>query len=498
VRAAHSMINDLAAGLEQMMGPTQSRLRLLSRAASIYDEIDAQGFMTPDLQRQTADGNRVLAKTYRTLGDAANAMRRSTAAVQQARVLVSGPEGNLDDRALLASSLVELGDSLQAQGEAARATEAYAESSALSEQIVRDPAATPSMRMNLSIVLVRQGDRLYYEGKLDQAETAYRQSLQLDRETFDLNPNDPRRASLYATDIERLGDVLYAGGQVEQSCAAYREALGVRRRAAELAPDEPAPLQKLALAMQNVGWCFEQESRVDEALARYDESIAIQKRLLSSDPSNVVAATNLIGGLATRASTLMSRGETDDALAAYREAYQIGGSLRESAKAQSSVGAHTAAIAQLFARALIKQNNFQEASAVLDSSVKTLEELMAQDPPNLDYPRKLAVSLLTQGDLHCARHRFAEGIERYQQALEVLEQVVAISGTSEDRQLQAYGHYKLGRGWAQATQPERARQSFLEGKQVLTDLRAAGHLSNASEGFRLYLPQIQQALGEQP
>jgi eukaryotic-like serine/threonine-protein kinase len=493
VKAATSMIYELAEALGRMPGPTQSRLGLLIRAEEIFHEVSDSGQATDRMERLTADSHRVLAQTYRILGDLPRAVQHSEEAERRARSLVERSNVSLDDRAALSSIRTEAGDVLASLGRDREAEAAYAESLALAEANARAPGATPLMRRHLALVLQRKADRSFGSGDLEGAAKLYERSHSILRDLLTVEGEAPDLLSLYATGLERLADLLYARGRVGESCTRYREALAVRRRAQEKSPGDASRVGPLSLALQNAAWCAGEQGDAQLAAGLYEESIAAQRHLLASDPGNQILRSNLIGGLASLGGLFIETKEADRALPPLREATDLARRLQVENPSDPAAGGRAASVAEIFSQALQQAGQLSEAAESLDFSIATLHDLIGRHPDRIDLRRSLGYSLVSRGRLLARLGRRGESLAASRNGLAVREQVAAATGSPEDRQLVADSWYRLALGLRQAGRPDEGRQALQTARKILLDLRATGNLSDDAEGARL-LPEIEKEL----
>ena len=451
VRAANSMIYELAEGLSQMSGPTESRLGLLTRAAAILDQAQKSS-ADPSLARLQADSNRVLAQTYLLLGDLPRAEARARLAERRARRLAGRPAASLDDRSALASILILAADVRGAQGDPRGASSRYDEAIALFEAIRRNPAASPRMRLATALALSRKGDRLFTEGDVAGARKLYERGLGIVQALAPESDREPKIGELHATTLERLGDVLDAQGDDPAACRRYLESLALRRRAARRAPGDPSVTQRLALTLQLAGWCAEIERRIDDARARYQESIDMERRLLAADPANQDLATDLIGGLGQMGNALLSAGRAPEAVGWYREAVDLSRKLLDGQPQSVAVVAQAAALEQLLGSALVATGRLDEGGRHLDAAATLGSRLLAQDPASREHQRRMVEVLAARAEL--ARALWRQGDAR------------------------------------------RARQ-LLEGTKItLLRLRAAGQLAQGTGGAGEVLPDVERLLAD--
>jgi serine/threonine protein kinase/tetratricopeptide (TPR) repeat protein len=492
--AAKSMIYELADGLKKMVGPTESRIGLLTQAAKTLDGITAQQRPSVEMKRMRADCDRVLAQTYHLLGDPSKALERATTAEQFARELTTQPGGALQDKALLGSILMELGDIFSSVRRPADATAAYDESLSLLEQVGQSPEASADAIGTWSLCLTRKGDRLYDEGRLNEAGDMYSRSLRVIDGVVNRNGGVVRYRAILGTILERLGDISFNQGKEEECCQRYTEMLEVRKGSRDIEPDDPDVLRGYSLSMQYVGWCAEKNKRMPEAMGLYEESIQIQRHLLSSDPANARYVANLMGGLGTMGNATRTAGDMPSAIDWYRQAMRVGSAFCDKGLVDIEVDKKMAEVAALLSQALVKQKQLAEASEALRSSMRILEELHARDAQNLEYRRLLADNAASQGSILFAERKLNESLDFYRKALSIRKEVSATTGASDDLQFQAVAYYDFGRILKQMSRPYEAHQALTQGERILLDLRDAGQLSESSDGAREYLPAIQKAL----
>jgi tetratricopeptide (TPR) repeat protein len=449
VRAANSMIYELAEGLSQMSGPTESRLGLLTRAAAILDQAQ-EGPADPALARLQADSNRILSQTYLTLGDLPHAAERAHLAEGRARRLAGRPGASLDDRSTLAGILIESADVRNALGDQRGASSRYEEAIALFETISRSPEASLRMRLATALALSRKGDRNYTEGDIAGARRLYEKCLRIVQALEPESEREPKIGEIHATTLERLGDVLDAQGDDPAACRRYSESLTLRQSAARRAPNDPSVTQRLALTLQLAGWCAEVEKRSEDARTRYRESIEMERLLLAADPSNRSLATNLIGGLGQMGNTFLSIGRAQEAARWYREAVNLAHQLLEGQPQSVAVTAQAAALERLLGSALVASGHLGEGDSRLDTAIALGSKLLAQDPTNREHQHEMV-------EICAARCKLARAL------------------------------------WRQGG-ARRARHLLEKAEATLLRLQAAGQLAEGTEGARDVLPSVQRLL----
>ena len=496
VEAAATMVEELAEGMRKMSGPTEGRLGLLVEAERVFAKVSESGLATRDLRRRTTEAHRVFAPTYQLLGDSRSALRHAEEGERRALALLEDGGDSLEPKAALASLRVEKGDAFASLGKDREAQEAYDAAAALAEEIARDPAATAKERRVLLLCLQRQGDRALAAGDLGQAEKLFRRSHEVSRDLAASLARDPNILSQHANDLERLGDVLYAGGDVNRSCARYREALDVRRRTQVLSPADVTVLQSLANSTLNVGWCSDREGDVDRAASLHQEGIALLRRLADSDPGNTRLASMLVGGLASLGGVYVTAQRPAEALPPLRGAYERVRERRRRNPGDPAVAQQAAAVSDLYSRALRQAGRLAEASPVADFAVTVFRDLAREHPDNMDFKRSLGYAWVAKGKILQDQGRIPEAVAVLRQALELREAIARATQASQDKQLIAESRFQLAKGVEAGGDRGEARKILLEGRKLLLDLRAAGQLSEDSEGWRVFLPAIESMLKE--
>ncbi|MBW4697806.1 MAG: serine/threonine-protein kinase [Aphanocapsa lilacina HA4352-LM1] len=492
VRAANSMVHEMAGGLGQMLGPTQSRLGLLVRAGEIFDEVNVQGGTTAELQRQSAEANRVLSQAYRQLGDYRRASKRATLAVRQARALAGDAGSTPQDKAVLAAALVELGDVLRDTGQAEQAERLYRWARPFAEAAAGAPGAPATHRRNLANLLQRQGDIFYNGGKLAEAKTLYLRSAGIYQDSLAHGEGTAEAYSAHAIGLERLADMHYAAGQVDRGCERYREALQMHRRARQGAAGHPLLWRRQAIGLQNAGWCAEQQGQQKAALELYREGVQWQRQLLAADPADVGVRQNLMGGLGALANLHTARRETALAISQYREALALGKMLQQQKIDNAEVNTLCADLAWMLAQVLIKQGKTAEAEGSLVYAFQTLRRLGEIDGANIEHLSRFASVLGAQAELAATRAQAAESLRLSAQAADLCARVWGLTGSSLHGQAHAHALYNLAMAQRRVRIPE--RRNLLMGREVLLRLRSQGRLSDETEGYRLSLPAIEKAL----
>lgn len=493
IRAATIMVHELAGGLSRMEGPTESRLGLLDQAAMVFEAIAAEASPAPALRFQAIESRRMLAQTYRMLGEGESAAQQARRAVVEARDLLA-LDPVPENEHLLASALVECGHAEASLARQGAARQCFEEGIRRSERLTAGGAAAIGVRMLLCEGVCARANQLFFLSRLDTAAVYYRRAHALAAAILRDSPRETAAIGLMATCVERLADVAYYAGRVGESCRRYREGLSLRRRAHEAEPDNVVVIRSLTIAMQNAGWCAENSGDLDAGLRLYWEAIGLQERLLYKDPANVTYATALMGGYGTVGNALASIGRMDSARHAYTRALAVESEFARRGVHAPSLDLKTAQLSHLQAKTLAALGRFEEAEGAIHRASRLLAHLRAADPTNTEYARTLAYVLMSQAEvMHLADQLQAEAAA-LDSALAIRRRVASATGMSHDRQLVAATLVRIADVLERTGRVDGARDGLLNARDLLIELRNSGQLSSAAEGARELLPAIDRAL----
>lgn len=230
-------------------------------------------------------------------------------------------------------------------------------------------------------------------GDLEGAEQLFREAVAISRVT--LPPDDPYVAETKA----RLAGMLRRDGNLDEAEPLLREALAAQRATyGDLDLDVASTARNLASLLRDRAT----PESLAEAEALYEEVLATRRRILGDAHPEVAVARNSYAILLDRV------GDLDGAVAQYRELVRI---LEQSATAGSRLQADLAAIYNNLAATLRLQGELDEAAAIYDLALQTVDEALDEDHPNRAFARiGLAEVLADQGEHAAAESLFREGL----------------------------------------------------------------------------------------
>ena len=225
--------------------------------------------------------------------------------------------------------------------------------------------------------------------------------------------------------------------------------------------DDPALCAGLAGAYEALGVITADISKWSDALAVRKKALAIRRELATKPGAGTEDLLSLAKCLSGFAESLGSLGDVDGAFAARREALLVA----ESANAK---GLGSANHRLVLAKALIDvgkslfdaQNKAADALAKQERAREILRDLIASDPGNQDYRRRLAMYEGNRAIHLGSLGRMDEAIVSYRRAIELHEQLTDPSDPNWADQL-ARIHNNFGGTWITLGRPDKAMEEDL-------------------------------------
>lgn len=278
-RAALVMVDDLAAGLARMSGPTEAQIGLLEKATQTLAE------NAPD-QAARARAELRLGRAYRNVGRLDLALRRAEigrAIAARTALRESTPA----DLAILAAEL------LSAQGQPAAAATAFAEARqalAWVQPETLDDVAVARTWLMVEAHLLHRAALAGRVAEARQENERFSPQAQAWTARWPLDPEIQRIASMGTISYSML---LRQVGETEAARSATEEGLRWARRSLELAPTDPFHRLSYARSIGRLALDLDRRG-VPGATGLLREARALHLQLLESDPNNAVIAFEFI------------------------------------------------------------------------------------------------------------------------------------------------------------------------------------------------------------
>lgn len=294
-RAALVMVDDLAAGLARMSGPTEAQVRLLEEAAVTL------AANAPDAAARARAELR-LGRAYRNLGRLDPALRRAEAGraiAARAAMRDSTPA----ELAILAAEL------LAAQGQSAAAGTAFLEARRALNWV--QPATLEDVAVARTWLMVEAHllHRATLGGRVAEARQEYGTFAPQARTWTARWPLDPEIQRIASMGTISYSILLRQIGEAEAARAATAEGLAWARRSLELAPTDPFHRLSYARSIGRLALDLDRRG-VEGALKLLREARELHRLLLESDPNNALYAYEFISASSALARLEVRLGES--------------------------------------------------------------------------------------------------------------------------------------------------------------------------------------------
>jgi len=251
------------------------------------------------------------------------------------------------------------------------------------------PGCSDADRTNYAILFHRFADLLSSLRCRPEATEAYRRSIAFAEQVAAADTKIDQRQSLALT-YYRLGLCQSVDGDLG-ALDSYRMALSIRQQLADADPSDPNRQYGLADCQDKVGDMLYESGRrgreigpILEAIEHYRAGASIREKLLAADPGNAQYRRALAVTYERMGDVFRSIGRPEDSLAEYRR------------------------------------------------SLLLTEALAASDPKNIKWQRDVLLRHIEIGNV-LADRRPAEAVDRYREALPVVERVCSELATAEAR-----------------------------------------------------------------
>ena len=337
-----------------------------------------------------------------------------------------------------ASSLIDLGDVLFANGHSAEALAEYERALQVARGLVLLSPEEPKLRNVLAVALTKSGELIRMRGDVERAMLQYRQALSM-------APRELRYLRDLAFTHAQLGIALQRSNDPSAALEQFRIEVALRHAVSTTAPTDTALLREIASAHMRVGNIHKLQGASTSALAEYRTALGILENIAAKEPGNALFQRELATAHERLGSAIDRKARYADALAEHRISLAIRVRLAAAdptnIEIQRSLSVSHLKIADLLGVA----EDFHGALVHYRADAEITERLAAGDPGNLDKQRDLLVTEHRMGALLVAQDKAAEAVESYRRSVTRAEWIAA-----QDRTLLrswhdvALSHRRLG------------------------------------------------------
>jgi len=293
------------------------------------------------------------------------------------------------------------------------------------QQLIRERSQDPALQDELALTYYRVGRITEQVDSPDQSLAAYRQAIERQQRLVQQTPADPQRRQALGDTFNALGGVLAKRGDLDDAYAAYIQAAAIREAVAEASPGNSEPRRALANTYMNQGLVEKDRGHAAPARQLLQHAQQLRRQLLREEPQSVKIRRDL-------------------AIGCYNSA-----NLRLSAAERDLDGA---------------QADFEEA-------LRWFEDLLEEDPHDLDNEYRRATCYRMLGDLHCVRKEYEAAGQQYARAVEHLETLAARNPeVSKYRAALACLQMNVGQLERDRGCPDKARECFAAAVAILSEL----------------------------
>lgn len=298
----------------------------------------------------------------------------------------------------------------------------FAERAAAGEPGVLEPQFQVSIaHNNLADVELEQGD-------VTRALADIQVSQALSDKLINAEPTNPRWLRARAVVAFKLGLALSAKGDLTNALAANNEAKALLEKVTTLAPDNMAWRADLGNAYGRVGDVLQRQGKLTEALAEYRSGLALVEQMASHDPMNTDWQRNLVIVHNSIGEALAVGDDHKGALGEFRASRAILESLVARDPANAQWRHDLLIVHQRIAQNLGTTGDFAGAFAEADKARALVDQLEKADPDNLSYVEDEGATHELVGNIHYDREirtEVAASIPEFEAAVSVFEKLVA-------------------------------------------------------------------------
>ncbi len=324
--------------------------------------------------------------------------------------------------------------------------------------------------------LTRLGEIRLAQGDRAAAQRAFEHALEIARAGVRQHPRHEELQFAQGRAHSWLGNALQLDGNVERAVVHMTAYATIVDELVRRHPRDARFLQERAYAHSNLGTLLEQQEMVGEALAEYETALATKKQLLGPQPSDDdragIAVTTNKSGVA-----LQKLGRMAEATQRFNEERTMLESLLAQQPTNMLFRRRLAVCHDYLGAMAIAAGDLESARQHVEAQLANNEQLTAFDPENMDWRRNLAIARMQVGVAARMRGELAASLDSMAIADRLLQSILArgTPGKSRLRDMAAiqneYARTLLAAN--RAREARRARGS--NGRDAHTDAQRRRH-----------------------
>jgi hypothetical protein len=285
VRAADTMVTEVAAGVKPIAGTQSARVaNILDSAAAVYKELlrDSQAPSALEGQARMLDS---FVDIYLEMNDSSRALNSARDAVGIFRRLSRHDPGNERYLNGLARSYVKLGQVVGTRGNSTAALSAFQRAVNISERLLAQHPGDPEARSNLARGMYFTGNVLDRQGDQRRSREAKLRALRIREELARRDPGNIEFQKDLAVSWDWYGPVLGKLGKPGEELLAYQRAARILEQVHKAEPADADAEGKLAGCYTDLGNAYS-ESEPSKSSEYFRQARAMLTRLTQLNPRN--------------------------------------------------------------------------------------------------------------------------------------------------------------------------------------------------------------------
>ncbi|HJQ36900.1 MAG TPA: protein kinase [Thermoanaerobaculia bacterium] len=272
--------------------------------------------------------------------------------------------------------------------------------------------------------LARLGEIRLDQGDRVAAQRAFERALEVAGIGVRQHPRDDELQFALGRAHSWVGNALQLDGNVPRAVVHMTEYATIVDELVRRHPQDTRFLQERAYAHSNLGTLLEQQEMVGEALAEYETGLATKKRILGPRPSDddragIAVTTNKV------AVALQKLGRAVEAKQRFREERTILESLLAHQPSNMLFRRRLAVCHDYLGAMAIAAGDLEGAQQHVTAQFALNEQLAAFDPQNMEWRRNLAIARMQVGVVERMRGNLAASLDAHAASDRLLQSILS-------------------------------------------------------------------------
>jgi tetratricopeptide (TPR) repeat protein len=359
-----------------------------------------------------------------------------------------------------------LGDVYMQQGKTKDALVLYKKALPIFEKLTHLEPGNTLWKRDLGITHSDLTSAFYVQGRHPEALSHLRTSAQIADELARSAPLDTTFQQDLQSRTAQLGTMLLDLGESREGLALLGKATDVARQLTHKQPAKPELLNSLAECQLRQGEAQRSFGRVGDAIENSREALAFYSRSAEGRPRDLYLQQQLATTFLNLGASYFAHGDVSKSAEAFKKALGYQQRLYDRSEGSGPMLLGFIQILNSLSEAQFFAGNFDQETTEL--TLKGGENLIAQDPNNLDWRLAHAVSHTLAGEIQDAKGDPAGAASHYREALRVVGELkkksaVLINFTN----WLSWSHFLMGNAYAHQGNREQAQAEWSKALAVI-------------------------------